>query len=145
MQKSNMTSAAWRELEAIVSRFEEALHEQQRPQIRDFLSTEYVDQVSLLLELIAAEAEQRCRLGEPVTCSDYATAYADLLAATADLDRLAVVVAEACETISRCVPNKLATKTSTRTKRVGTPKPRDHHQLIEPLSPSPPSRSAFPG
>lgn len=135
METSALTPAAWLELEAIVSRFEGALHEQRRPKIRDYLCVAtQVDAVTLLLELIAAEAEQRGRRGEPVTCSEYATAFADLLSTIADQQRLAVVLAEACETISHSPPAERTSAGRAAQRRIAPSKPRWHYQLIEPLS-----------
>lgn len=93
MKKPTLTNDEWLVLEATVTRFEKALHDGDRPRIEDCLASSKVDRVTLLLELIAAEAEHRCRQGEPVTDTEYLTRFAQLLTPDADPNRLSEVLA----------------------------------------------------
>lgn len=92
METPTLSAAAWLELEAIVSRFEEALHDRRLPRIEDYLVPSEVDRVTLLLELIAAEAEHRWRHGETLDGTDYLPRFAQRLTSAVDRDRLADVL-----------------------------------------------------
>lgn len=108
MQNPTLSAAAWLELEAIASRFEEALHERRHPRIEDYLTSSEVDRVTLLLELIAADAEYRWRHGESVDGMDYLARFAQRLTTAVDRDRLTDVLDAVRESVLPPQPAKVA-------------------------------------
>lgn len=137
MEKPNMTTAAWLELEQIVSRFEEALHDQQRPRIRDYLLARDAAPVTLLIELIAAEVEHRRRHGQTATVSEYVSAFADLLTEANDRERLAAALVDVQQTMT--LRNSKATSISENSKETQLSPNAKHlgrYQMIEPISQS---------
>lgn len=135
MEKPNMTTAAWLELEQIVSRFEEALHDQQRPRIRDYLPARDADPVTLLIELIAAEAEHRWQQGQSATAAEYVSAFADLLSEAKDRERLAAALVDVQQTMPQ--RNTKAASISENPKEERRPSDGKHlgrYQMIEPIS-----------
>ncbi len=137
MGKPQLKSAAWFELETIVSRFEEALFEQKRPVIRDYLTGCEVDTMTLLLELISAEAEHRSVHGEIVTSADYSAAYADLFVNAHDKERLIAVF----EDVRQRVPSAHNSSGANRLNNIAglvsskTSAKPERYQIIERISP----------
>lgn len=135
MEKPNRMNSAWLELEQIVSRFEEALHDQKSPRIRDYLLARDADPVTLLIELIAAEAEHRWRHGQVATLSEYVSKFADLLSEANDRERLAVALVDVQQTIplgnSKTVP---IPENSPKEQRSSEAKHLGRYQMIEPIS-----------
>ena len=136
MQNPTLSAAAWLELEAVVARFEEALHERRRPRIEDYLVPSKVDQVTLLLELIAAEAEYRWRHGETVDGTDYLPRFEQSLTSAVDRDRLADVL----DAVRKSVPPSRPAKLVANVERLADPRVNNgsnhlgRFQILEQLS-----------
>ena len=136
MENPTLSAAAWLELEAIASRFEEALHERRFPRIEDYLVSSEVDRVTLLLELIAAEAEYRWRHGETVDGTDYLARFAQRLMSAVDRDRLADVL----DAVRKSVPPPQSAKVVANVGRHADPRANDQsnqlgrYQILEQLS-----------
>ena len=136
MEKPALTTDGWIVLEAMVTRFEEALHEGRCPRIEDYLVSSEVDRVTLLLELIAAEAEHRWRHGETVTDADYLTLFAQILTSNVDRDRLADVL----DAVRKSVPAPRPAKVGANIGRLAEPLANDRsnqigrYQILEQLS-----------
>ena len=136
MENPTLSAAAWLELEAIVSRFEAALHERRLPRIEDYLVSSEVDRVTLLLELIAAEAEYRWQHGETVDGTDYLTRFAQRLTSAVDRDRLADVL----DAVRKSVPPPRPAKVVTNVESLAEPRANagsnqlGRFQILEQLS-----------
>ena len=136
MEKPALTAAGWLVLEAMVTRFEKALHEGRCPRIQDYLVSSEVDRVALLLELIAAEAEHRWRHAEWVTDADYLTRFAELLTSEVDRNRLVDVLEAARKSVPPARPPRSAADSHT-TAEPPAPTKSTHlgrYQMLEPLS-----------
>lgn len=136
MEKPTLTTDGWLVLEAMVTRFEEALHEGRCPRIEDYLVSSEVDRVTLLLELIAAEAEHLWRHGENVIDADYLTLFAQILTSEIDRNRLTDVL----NAVRKSVPPPHPAKVGANLGRLAEPLANDRsnhlgrYQMLEQLS-----------
>lgn len=145
MKKPHLKPNEWLELEAVVTKFEKALHQRQRPALREFLVGCRVDTVTLLLELVAAEIEHRSLLGEIVTNNDYLKTYADLLVTAEDRLRLSDVFDDVQKWFAstRNMPHDKGLSSKPELSIAATAKSHERYQWIERISPSS-SRSSEP-
>lgn len=136
MPTSRDNADNWIELEATISRFEEALHDHHNPSIRDYLAGSGQDTVTLLLELIAAEAEHRSLKGEFVTDVEYSTAFADLFVKPDDQMRLAAIIDEVRRSVPHCAIGTNAVNNREQPGSATVPPQKHRYQLLELISPN---------
>jgi WD40 repeat protein len=82
----------WNRLENILERFETALLQGQRPDIRAYLPADEPGRSKTLVELVHAELEYRLKAGEPARVEEYLTRYPDLARKRVEL--LGLIAAE---------------------------------------------------
>jgi eukaryotic-like serine/threonine-protein kinase len=72
------SSTAWRELEQVIARFEDAWHNGEQPALDDFLPGEPAVRQAALVELIHADLEFRLKAGEAMRVEAYLERYPEL-------------------------------------------------------------------
>ena len=72
------TEAAWSECESVIRGFEDAWHDDRRPDLGSYLPTDGPHRTQLLVELVHVELELRLRRGEPARVEDYLERFPEL-------------------------------------------------------------------